>query len=267
MIFTIALIAATCVISYKGIKDEMFLQRYAFSIEKVKHNREYIRYVSSGFLHVNWIHLVVNMFVLWSFGSGIEAGFGPQSLLFIYFSSLVGGNVLAYFIHTYNPGYTSVGASGAIAGLVFASIAISPNLQIFFLPSWVFGIAYVVYTIYAIRSKRTDVGHAAHLGGALIGMLVALLIFPEALVHNWLPVLAILLPGIALIVVMIKKPELILIDKRTQRKQLTVEDRYNMNRQTRQEEIDRILEKINQKGMDSLSKKERNLLDEYSQSQ
>jgi membrane associated rhomboid family serine protease len=266
MFATIALIIITCIISYRGLKNELFISRYSFSIENVRVYKDYIRLVSSGFLHINWMHLVVNMFVLWAFGSGLEARLGIFPFLLIYFSSLVGGNLLALWIHKYNDSYASVGASGAVAGLIFASIAIVPQWRIFFLPSWIFGIVYVLYTIYAIRSQRTDVGHAAHLGGALIGMAVAVLMYPLILVSNWLPILAILLPGIALIVIMIRKPELILIDKRTQERQLTVEDRYNISRKQQKEEVDRILEKISQKGMDSLTKREKETLDQYSRS-
>jgi len=266
MYITILLIVLTCIISYKGLKDELFINKYAFQIEKVTVYKEYIRLVSSGFLHINWMHLAVNMFVLWAFGSGIEQGFGIFSLLLIYIVSMVGGNLLAMLIHKHNDSYSSVGASGAVAGLIFASIALTPGLKIFFLPAWIFGIAYVVYTIYAIRSQRTDVGHAAHLGGALIGMTTAVILYPTHILHNWLPVLLILLPGIALIVIMIHKPELILINKSTQKKQLTVDDRYNLSKRNFQAEVDRILEKINKKGIDSLTKKERQILDEYSRS-
>lgn len=264
MYFTIALIVITCVVSYSGLKNEFLLDRYSFSIEKVSVNKEYIRFISSGFFHVNWLHLIVNMFVLWSFGSGLEARAGALPMLLIYFSSLLGGNILALLIHKYNESYSSVGASGAIAGLVFASIALTPGLNIFFLPSWVFGIAYVLYTIYAIRSRRTDVGHAAHLGGALIGMIIAVLMYPSALQYNLLPILAILFPGIVLIGIMIRKPELILIDKRSRERQLTMEDRYNISRHSYQEEVDRILEKINKTGINSLTKKEKEILDKYS---
>jgi membrane associated rhomboid family serine protease len=266
MYVTILLIAITVVFSYRGFKNEFLIDKYAFNIEKVRVYKEYVRLVSSAFLHVDWLHLVVNMFVLWAFGSGLETGLGILPLLVIYFASLAGGNLLALWIHKHNEHYTSVGASGAVAGLIFASIAVTPGLRIFFLPSWIFGIAYVLYTIYAIRSRRTDVGHAAHLGGALIGMAVAVLMFPMVLQHNWFPIVAILAPGVALIAVMIRKPEIILIDKRTQEKQLTADDRYNMSKRNYQEEVDRILEKINQKGIQSLSKKERDMLDEYSRS-
>ena len=266
MYLTYALIIITCIISYKGIKEDHFLHKYAFNIDKVLIYKDYQRIITSGFLHVNWLHLVINMFVLWSFGSGLEVALGMLPFGIIYFTSMIGGNLLALLIHKHNSAYTSVGASGAISGLIFATIALFPSLRILFLPSWIFGIAYVVYTIYAIRSQRTDVGHAAHLGGALIGMAFAILMRPSALANNWLPILAILLPGVALILIMIYRPDIILINKKTQRKHLNYEDRYNLSKFDQKKEVDRILEKIARKGMSSLTKKEKQLLEEYSRS-
>ncbi len=266
MYLTIALIAITSIISYLGIKDEFLRDRYAFNIEKVLVYKQYIRLISSGFFHVSWLHLIINMFVLFSFGTGLETTFGILPYLVIYFTSLLGGNLLAVLIHKHNSSYTSVGASGAISGLVFATIALLPQMRIFFLPGWVFGLAYVIYTIYAIRSRRTDVGHAAHFGGALIGMSFAVLMYPSVLTTNWPAILAILLPGIILIIIMVRKPDLILIDKSTQVRQFTVEDRYNMSHNDQKQEVDRILEKINRSGINSLSKRERQILDEYSNS-
>lgn len=266
MYLTILLIVVTCIVSYYGIKKEFFIDRYSFNIDKVLNHSEYHRIITSGFFHVGWLHLAINMFVLFSFGSGLETRLGVFPFLIIYLVSLVGGNLLAILIHKHNEHYTSVGASGAISGLVFATIALLPGLKIFFFPAWIYGVLYVLYTIYAIRSRRTDVGHAAHLGGALIGMAVAILMNPLAMTANLLPILAILIPGVALILIMIYKPELILIDKHTQYEQLTIEDRYNLSRKNEKEEVDRILEKINEKGIKSLTRKEKKALDEYSRS-
>lgn len=266
MYVTIALIILTVVISSIGFKDELFVDKYAFKIRSIQNDREYQRLVTSGFLHIGWLHLLVNMFVLFSFGSGIEAAVGIFPMLLIYFSSLVGGNLLAWVLHKHQSSYSSVGASGAISGLVFATIALYPQLKIFFIPGWVFGLVYVIYTLYAIRSQRRDIGHAAHLGGGLVGMAFALLLFPQTLVHNWLPVLCIFVPALALLLVMIYRPELILINKQDVERSFTLEDKYNISKKTSQSEIDRILEKINERGIKSLSKKEREMLEHYSKS-
>ena len=90
MILTIALIAVTAIVSYKGFQDSSFLQQYSFSIQRVREYREYYRYVTSGFLHVSWIHLAINMFVLFAFGSGLEQAFGMVPFLIVYLGSLVG---------------------------------------------------------------------------------------------------------------------------------------------------------------------------------
>ncbi len=270
MFLAIALIVITCFISYRGLTNEAFMERYSFNVFKVREGTEYHRLISSGFLHISWLHLIINMIVLYAFGTGLESIIGSVRLGFIYFASLIGGNLFALWIHSENPRYSSVGASGAVSGLVFALIALFPQNRIgFFLlpisiPSWIYGVLYVLYTVYAIRSRKTDVGHAAHLGGALIGMAVALFCYPETIVENWLPVLLIILPAVTLILIMIYRPHFLTLDKKTQKRHLTYEDRYNLNQRDRKQEVDRILEKINERGMNSLSKKERTLLEEFS---
>src|SRR5690606_20746261 len=159
--------------------------------------------LTSGFLHISWMHLLINMFVLFSFGSGLEAAIGWILFLAIYFISMVGGNLLALIIHKHHPFYTSVGASGAISGLVFATITLMPQMKIFFIPGWVFGVLYVIYALYAIRSERRDVGHAAHLGGGLVGMALAILFFPGTILENWIPVVCIFIPAVTLLLIMI----------------------------------------------------------------
>lgn len=266
----IALITITSIISYRGLTNESFLSRYSFVIYRVRVERDYIRLVSSGFLHVDWLHLVVNMLVLFVFGSSIERSLGAAPMTIIYLASMVGGNLLALLIHAHRANYASVGASGAVSGLVFATIALDPNAVITLfpiplpIPNWIFGVLYVVYTLYAIKSRRTDVGHAAHLGGALIGLITALLFRPMALVSHWWQILLIVAPAGALIVIMVYRPDLILIDKRTRKKQLTVDDRFNLDAKKQREDVDRILEKINETGLSSLSRNERRILEEYS---
>lgn len=267
MYAAIVLITLTVVISCVGFRDEFFIDKYSFRIDKIREAKEYHRLVTSGFLHISWLHLLVNMFVMFSFGSGLEAFIGLLPFTLIYFASLAGGNLLALVIHKHQPYYSSVGASGAISGLVFATIALLPNMKIFFIPGWIFGVVYVIYTLYAIRSQRRDVGHAAHLGGGLVGMAVTLMLFPQTIVTNRIPVVCVFLPAVALILIMIYKPELILVNKTDVRRSMTFEDHYNRSKHTSQHEIDRILEKINARGMKSLTKKERELLRQYAKSQ
>ena len=219
------------------------------------------------------MHLIFNMLALYFFSSSVELYFGPLQFLLIYFASLIGGDLLSLFIHRYDSAYASVGASGAVNGIIFASIAVFPGMKmgLFFIPvsipAWIFGLAYVAYSIYGIRSRRDNVGHESHLAGALIGMLLAVAMFPAALTQNYLVIGAIALPCIVFIYIILTRPHVLLINNqffRTQKKNLSIDQKYNAEKLDRQKEVDRILNKINQRGMRSLTPKEREMLEQYS---
>lgn len=259
---TLGIIAVTFFISYKGFKDTAFYDRYAFSIDKVMLQKDYKVLLTSGFLHVNWMHLLFNMVSLYFFAEGLESFLGPLRFLLIYFVSMAGGNLFSLFVHRHHAGYRSVGASGAVNGLIFASIALFPGLTIFFMPAWLFGIIYVLYSIYGIRSRADNIGHEAHLAGALIGMITAIVLSPDALRYNYVAILLILIPSLVFILFILRKPTALLIDNQFYRSQQThtIDDRYNIAKHNQQIELDRILEKIHRKGMNSLTGKEREFL-------
>lgn len=269
---TLIIIIANVYFSYKGFQDHAFYNRYAFDLDKVLINKEYIRLVSSGFLHVNWQHLLFNMLSLFFFSSGLETYIGVVPFLIIYFSSLIGGNLFSILIHRNHEQYASVGASGAVCGIIFASIALFPDMLISFffiisLPAWIYGLLYVLYSIYGIRSRRDNVGHESHLAGALIGMLIAILIEPSTVAINYLPILAVSVPTLVFIYIILKKPHFLLVDNNYFKKHqqfYNIDHRYNAQKADKQREIDRLLEKIHKKGMSSLTKKEKEILAAYS---
>ena len=272
-IIGLLLIIANFIFSYKGFKDLSFFDSYKFEVDKVFINKEYKRLITSGFLHVSWPHLIFNMFSLFAFSGLLESQIGGLSFLMIYFGSLIGGDLLALFVHKHHGDYSSVGASGAVCGVIFASIALFPDLGIgmfglpFSIPSWIYGIIYVLYSIYAIKSKSDNVGHEAHLGGALIGMILAILIQPTALIQNYLIILLITIPTIVFIYLILTKPQILLIDNyyfKSHKKYEDIDHQYNEERAKRQKELDVLLDKISKKGIESLSKHEKQKLDEYS---
>ena len=267
------LIIANFIFSYKGFKDLSFFDNYKFEVDKIFINKEYKRLITSGFLHVNWPHLIFNMFSLFAFSYFLESQIGGLNFLMIYFGSLIGGDLLALFVHKHHGDYSAVGASGAVCGVIFASIALFPDLGIgifglpFSIPSWIYGIIYVLYSIYAIKSKNDNVGHEAHLGGALIGMILATLIQPTALIQNYLIILLITIPTIIFIYLILTKPHILLIDNyyfKSHIKYENIDHQYNEERAKRQKEIDVLLDKISKKGIESLSKQEKQKLNEYS---
>jgi membrane associated rhomboid family serine protease len=253
--------------SYRGFKNHFFFDRFKFEVEKVTLYKDYKRLITAGFLHVGWTHLIFNMLSLYFFYGMIENYLGGLKFLAIYFSSLIGGNLLSLMIYRRQGDYSSVGASGAICGVMFAAIALFPGIRIFFIPGWLYGLLYVGITIYGIRSKRDNIGHEAHLGGALIGMMVALLMHPRALSDNTLTILIITVPTLIFIYMIITRPHILLVDNmffKTHTDHYSIDHRYNEEKSSQQKEIDRILDKISSRGMGSLTRKERQMLEEYS---
>ncbi|HEY0042408.1 MAG TPA: rhomboid family intramembrane serine protease [Flavisolibacter sp.] len=270
-IVTLLLVVVTVFVSYKGFNDGFFKDRYAFDVERIMVAKEYYRIITSGFLHNTWMHLIFNMLALYFFGSSLEPLVGPIQLLLIYFITLVGGNLLALYIHRGHGDYSSVGASGAVNGIIFSSIAIAPSMGIgfFFLPlsipAWAFGLAYILFSIYGIKANWGNSGHAAHLGGALTGMLLTIALYPDVFSVNYLPILVIIIPTIAFIAYLIYKPEFLLMDTFSKKKQRrTIDHEYNLRKAQEQADIDSILEKIHKKGMKSLTRQEKEALEQYS---
>lgn len=270
-IISLLIIVVTTFFSSRGFADHSFFARYCFEVEKIVIYKDYKRLLTAGLLHVNWGHLILNMLSFYFFSDALEAVLGPVNFLVIYLASLLGGNLLSLYIHRRHNAYSAVGASGAVCGVIFASVALFPGMQVslfFFLPlpGWLYCILFVLFSIYAIRSRRDNIGHDAHLGGALIGVVTALIMQPSAILINYIPIALIIVPTLLFMFVIIRKPELLLVDNLFYKhhQNYTVDDRYNISKRNRQEEIDRILEKIHKKGMGSLTKKEKDMLKEFS---
>ncbi len=270
-IIGLVIIGMNVAISYKGFTDRVFFDNYKFEVNRILKYKEYRRLITSGFLHVSWMHLILNMVSLYLFSS-LMANLGWLSFLIIYVASLIGGDLLALFIHREHGDYSSVGASGAVYGIIFASIALFPDMKILLfgllpVPSWAYGLLYIGYSMYGIRSGRDNIGHEAHLSGALIGMVIAVILEPEAFAKNYLSILLITVPVIVFIYLIIVNPQALRIGSyyyHTPGTYLDIDDLYNEERANKQTELDRLLDKIGKSGIDSLSKKERQRLDELS---
>ncbi len=198
-IATIAIMAANVLVSLRGFNDTVFFDRYKFSIGAIQSGQRE-RTVTSGFLHVDISHLFFNMFTLYFFANVVISWFGPGKFLIIYFISLLAGSILALFFHKDEPYYSAVGASGAVTGILYAAILLYPDMQlgIMFipipLPAYVLGIAYLLYSIYGMKSRLGNIGHTAHFGGAIGGYVMTLIFKPELLVTDTLIVVLLAVP-------------------------------------------------------------------------
>jgi Uncharacterized membrane protein (homolog of Drosophila rhomboid) len=204
-IATIAIMAANVLVSIRGFSDSGFFDRYKFQINAIRAGQKE-RMATSGFLHVDISHLFFNMFTLYFFANVVISWFGSTKFLIIYFVSLIGGSLLALFFHKDEPYYSAVGASGAVTGVLYAAILLNPDMQlgIMFipipLPAYVLGIAYLLYSIYGMKSRLGNIGHTAHFGGAIGGFATTLLFKPGLLVTDTWIVILLAIPIVILFV-------------------------------------------------------------------
>lgn len=202
----ILLIVLNVLVSYKGISESRFFERYKFSVLALQKQQQYYRLLSSGFLHVDFAHLIFNMFVLYMFGDVVIQITGIFLFMLIYILSLLAGNYFTYVNHKNEPNYSAVGASGAVSGIVYSSILLFPEMQlalIFFpipMPGYVFGILYLLYTLFGMKRRRDNIGHTAHFGGAVSGIAITLFIFPSLFYLQSNLILLMLIPLIMYVV-------------------------------------------------------------------
>lgn len=265
------IIIINIIASYKGFRDPEFFERYIFDVDYILVDKQYYRLLSSAFLHANWFHLILNMAALYSFSESVGYVLGIRNYIAIYLGSLLAGNLLALFIHRNHGDYRAVGASGAISGIIFSSIAIFPDSRIsfFFLPvdfaAWMFGIGFVLLSIYGIKSQIGNIGHEAHLGGAIAGVLISIILEPAIFEANKTIILAILFPFCIFMLLIAKRPESLLVDNyvESEFKRIT-EHQAVFNEIQAENELNRLLEKVSEKGFDSLSKNEKKTLENLS---
>ena len=189
---TYCIIALTCITSILAFQNTEMFHKYLFNPYIINRNKEWQRFFTHALLHADWTHLLMNMFVLYSFGRIIENYyfdmlFGPKASLFfalLYVGAVVASSVPSYEKHKNDSYYNSVGASGAVSAVVFSSILIEPTQKIVFLflpfpiPAVVFGILYLFYSRYMAKKENDNIGHDAHFWGAVFGIIFTLMLKP-----------------------------------------------------------------------------------------
>ena len=187
---TLIIIALTATISYLAFNNIALMNKYIFNPNEVKHGGWY-RFVTYGILHADFTHLIFNMLTLYIFGAYIEKFFkamlgvqqGSFWYIVLYVSALVVSILPTYFQERANNYYRGLGASGAVSAVVFAYILINPMsfMGIMFipvmLPAFLFGIIFVILSIYLQKSHPGGINHSAHIAGGIFGMIFIIILF------------------------------------------------------------------------------------------
>jgi membrane associated rhomboid family serine protease len=201
------IIAATAIASFKGFGDESFLRKYEFHIGSIRAG-EHLRMITSAFLHKDLGHLLFNMLTLYFFAPVVIQHFDSLSFLIIYFGSLICGSLLTLYFHNNDYYYRAYGASGAVMGVLYAAILLNPDMSLYLffipipIPAYIFGIGYLLYSIYGMKAKNDNIGHTAHFGGAIGGYIITLAKVPTMVTDNTLMVVLLLIPIVILLILL-----------------------------------------------------------------
>lgn len=184
---TTMLIAANAIFSIIGFSNQNVMDKAIMWPYRVERNKEYHRFITSGFLHADWMHLIFNMFTLYFFGRIVESYFtaydlgGMLSYLILYFGALIVCDIPCYLRHKNDYSYRSLGASGAVSAVVFAAIIFNPWSPIYLygalkLSATVYAVLFIIYCVYMGKKGGDNVNHDAHLWGAIFGLAFTLIL-------------------------------------------------------------------------------------------
>jgi membrane associated rhomboid family serine protease len=187
---TLALLAANILISMAGFNNPKLVDAMMMDVGRMRRNNEWYRAITSGFVHADGFHLLVNMYALFIFGPFLELTVGTAPFALLYALSLLSGSAWAYLENFRAKNYRALGASGAISGVTVAGAMFAPFTTIlaFFvipMPLILFAFLYILYSAFASGRIQDGIGHAAHLGGALGGLVMVCLFWPEAPRSLW----------------------------------------------------------------------------------
>lgn len=272
---TILILLVTAAVSIVAFQRRDLWERLMFKPTEILRDKQFERMVTSGLVHLDWAHLGWNSLSFYLFGRNIEAVYGSVTLLTVYLASIIGGSILSLIVHRHDVDYRALGASGGVCGVIFASVFLLPNYSISFLlfpvgiPPYLYALIFLVTSFIAHRRRSDNIGHDAHLGGAIVGLLVATAIYPHLIfAEPWMFAIVLLL-SLGILVVLIRDPAHLLEFRLREGRRPQSSQRYQrydeaQDCREKMEEIDRLLDKVAAQGIHSLSRRERKKLDQLS---
>lgn len=272
---TIAILVLTGLVTWRAFQDRALLERLVFRPERVLLGREYHRLFSSALIHADWWHFGFNAFALWMFGGLIEGAVGWRMLLAVYVGAILGGSLLALVVHLHHA-YAALGASGGVSGAVFAATFFFPDMRVSLLflpisaPAWISALVFIAISFFGSRQRWGNIGHEAHLGGALAGLAIAMIAYPGLVARVDWRMGVVIAAGVTSLVLLLKFPQgvggrLLAGSAGEHKSNIRYQD-YDRARErnARRARLDALLERIAQRGMHSLTAAERRELEELS---
>lgn len=183
MSITLGIIIITVIISLTSFNSAKAFDDLSMWPHMIKTKKQYYRFVTSGFIHGDFMHLLFNMLTLYFFGEFMESKMSPVLYIAFYVSALIISDIPTYIRHRRSFSYRSIGASGAVSAILFASILFNPwaNIGLFFVipcPAILFAVLYMAYCVYASRKQLGNINHDAHLWGGLYGWIFIIALAP-----------------------------------------------------------------------------------------
>ncbi len=280
-ILTFIIIGITVYTTHMGLTVRGFSDRLMFIPSCILGQKQHYRLLSSALIHADWRHCCFNLLSFYFFASGMEATptIGRSGILVIYVGSILGGSAVSLYLHRHHE-YRALGASGGVSGILFASIFLIPGGSIILfpvplpLPTWIYAVGYLLGSCYGMLKQGDGIGHDAHLGGALSGVLIATLIDPHTVVVRQ-PVLygIVLMIFVAIIVYVYKNPAYLPGSnpfsreaRQDRERSRGLKKKMKTQDDSRDEEymLNQLLEKISSGGIESLTRAERAKLESLS---
>lgn len=190
MSVTLIMVIVTSAATLYAWNKQDVLYKWIFNPYAINRNKEYYRFITSGFIHNNWIHLILNMFMLYIFGMYVENIFaeihgvlGLVAYVSLYLIAIIISDIPTYLRHKDDPNYNSLGASGGVSAILFSFILFMPLeplclYGLLCLPGVIWGVLYLLYSYYMSKKGGDNINHDAHFYGAVVGIIFSIILYP-----------------------------------------------------------------------------------------
>ncbi|HEX9046629.1 MAG TPA: rhomboid family intramembrane serine protease [Verrucomicrobiae bacterium] len=266
------ILIATALASLAAFQNPSLKERWMFNPKAILADRQWERMLTSGLIHADWVHFIFNAFSFYGFARFLEMIYGWKTLVLIYCASIIGGSLLSLFLHRHHE-YRALGASGGVCGVIFAAIFLLPGTSISFffipigIPALAYAVIFLVVSFLGHRRQTGNIGHDAHLGGAMIGLLTATALYPQLILAAPITFAVVLTVSLIVLLLLIFDPLHLAFQFGKRDADPGDRSRFYAENRARNEkmaELDGLLDLVARNGIESLSAAKRKKLEQLS---